>query len=438
MNEGRERHSAEILANGKVVVMGGNAASTSSPTSSAEIYDPVSDTWTIIDNIPLPARDHASVVMASGDVVVTGGIRFFSGIPVTLTGVSSLSTAEFNWFPVGDMQIPRTNHTATLLADGNVLAVGGQDDSSTDLFTTFYNSAEQFDTATETWPATLSSLDQALVGHSATLLEDGNVLVAGGAPDGATTQAAAYLYDGTTDSWTSTGDLMEPRMLHTAIQLRDGRVFVVGGRNGGSSFSSAEIYDPQSGSWFSAGESARSRLGAAATLLPGGKVLVTGGESGFATGLFTNSAELYDPDTNSWQDAANLTNPRRSHSAVLLPDGNVLVAGGRIQDGSLFGVITSDYEIYNPQTDTWTPGTNSMGIVRSGGEAVLLASGKVLIPGSGTGNSHLYDPVADSWSEVSGLSTGRSGYAVTRLDSGKVLISGGANSNALDNSELGW
>ena len=118
---------------------------------------------------------------------------------------------------------------------------------------------------------------------------------------------------------------------HTATLLPNGKVLVAGGYNSGY-LTSAELYDPASGSWSATGSLNTARQAHTATLLPNGKVLVAGGDNG--SGYLT-SAELYDPASGSWSATGSLNTARYFHTATLLPNGKVLVAGGLNGSGNL-------------------------------------------------------------------------------------------------------
>jgi len=196
------------------------------------------------------------------------------------------------------------------------------------------------------WTAT-GNMIEPRTGHTATLLADGRVLVAGGG--GSVTLATAELYDPGTGSWTATGSMSGGRILHTATLLPDGKVLVAGGADSigetsVNALASAELYDPSTGSWTATGNMTQPRARHTATLLPDGKVLVVGGSgSGSGTDSLI-SAELYDPSTGSWTATGNLNEARTYHTATLLPDGKVLVAGGHGSSGPLM----ASAELYDP------------------------------------------------------------------------------------------
>ena len=234
------------------------------------------------------------------------------------------------------------------------------------------------------------SLDQARNYHTATLLSDGRVLVAGGYFYNYQQHKGGFLdtaelYDSGTGKWTYTGSLNFDRHTSTATLLPDGRVLVAAGfgSSGGVSglLASAELYDPATGNWTVTGSLNDKRTNHTATLLPNGQVLVAGGN-----GSLQPAAELYDPATGTWTFTGNLNTPRGSHTATLLPDGKVLVAGG-----NYLGDYLASAELYDPATGNWTF-TGSMNIARQVETATLLPDGKVLVAGGSGYNGYISRP----------------------------------------------
>ncbi len=227
---------------------------------------------------PPPRYGHTATLLPDGRVLVVGG-RNASGY---LAGAELYDGAAGAWSSTGDLASARYDHTATLLPDGRVLAVGGRQAWDA---THYLTSAELYDPAANggagTWSAT-GSLTTARAYHTATLLPDGRVLVVGGKGNGDAPLASAEVYDPTANTWRATGGLAFARYDHTATLLADGRVLVVGGTGAGGSLASAELYDPATGAWRAAATIAGARALHTATLLPGGKVLVAGGATAAA------------------------------------------------------------------------------------------------------------------------------------------------------------
>ena len=160
---------------------------------------------------------------------------------------------------------------------------------------------------------------------------------------------------GQSGTWTATGSLATARDDHTATLLPNGKVLVAGGYDGSGTLASAELYDPASGTWTATGSLATARYRHTATLLPNGKVLVAGGSDN--SGALA-SAELYDPASGTWTATGSLATARDCHTATLLPNGKVLVAGGFDGSGSL-----ASAELYDPASGTWTA-TGSLATAR--------------------------------------------------------------------------
>ena len=175
-------------------------------------------------------------------------------------------------------------------------------------------------------------------------------------------------------TWTTSGapSMSAMRVAHSATLLPNGKVLVAGGSNGGY-LSSAELYDPSSGSWTTTGSLASTRGYHTATLLPNGKVLVAGGSNGSAL----STAELYDPASGAWSTTGPMSAARQQHTATLLPNGKVLAAGGNSPG------FQSTAELYNPASGTWTT-TGPMASARDTHTATLLLNGKVLRQGDST------------------------------------------------------
>ena len=235
----------------------------------------------------------------------------------------------------------------------------------------FLSTCELYDPATNSWNVT-GSLVSARYGHSAVLLQNGKVWVAGGYGDPPNNE----LYDPTTNSWSPGGSLLIRRAFHSATLLTSGKVLVAGGqRYDGDPI--AELYDPSTNNWIASSAMDSNRNGHSATLLSNGKVLVAGGSDKFGD---LSTCDLYDPATNKWNVTGAMADPRTGHTATLLSSGKVLVTGGRYLK-KYGGYITLDSaEVYDPTTNSWNAETY-LSVECYEHSATLLPSGKVLVTG---------------------------------------------------------
>ncbi|HVE47443.1 MAG TPA: kelch repeat-containing protein [Acidimicrobiales bacterium] len=330
-NMGRYGHTATRLASGMVLIAGGTTSTGS--TDSFEIYDPTSRSWTISGSMQAPRKGHSATLLRDGRVLVVGG----SASPGNLAEL--YDPQRNSWALTGPMAVIRAEHTATLLPNGKVLVAGG------DVGFTPTASAELYDPLTGSWAAT-GMMVTPRVQHTAVLMDAdpcgalcGKVLVTGGEAEKSVTSSATYdlslteIYDTTTGMWSSTGAMATGRSDHTATLLLNGKVLVAGGTAGDSRAAidtpTAEIYDPVLRTWSNTGSLASPRSSHSASPISGGRVLVAGGRNNNSESSFElQSVEIFDSATNSWAAAASLSVPRRIHSATALGSGAVLVSGG--------------------------------------------------------------------------------------------------------------
>jgi len=358
---------------------------------------------------------HTATVLPSGAVLAVGGFNSGAGV---LVNAELYDPSAGTWAATGDLNNERENHTATLLNNGLVLVTSG------DNFGGAVSTAELYDPATGLWTNT-GSLAAARSWATATLLADGQVLVAGGVDFVSGTLSSAEIFDPATGTWTTTGPMTAGRFQHRAVMLATGKVLVVGGFS-----NSAEIYDPATGVWTATGSTnGGDRSKSTLSLLPSGQVLATGGGGGDTT------AELYDPATGEWTATCAMADSRATHTATVLNNGKVMVAGGMGMDDE--ENVLASAELYDPATGTWVT-ISPMNVIRTHHTATLLNNGQVLIAGGDYGPGDIYyastelftageTTVPDTWTATGSLNSNRSQHTATLLNNGMVLVAGGLN-----------
>ena len=341
--------------------------------------------------------------------------------------------------PTGSMTVARTAHTATLLGNGKVLIAGGFSDKAT------LGTAELYDPATGTFTAT-GSMAAARVYHTATLLQSGKVLIAGGTE--VEILASAELYDPTTGTFTATGDMAVVSSAHTATLLSSGKVLVAGGSDGSTVYTSAELYDPATGTFAATGSMSTARMLHTMTWLISGKVLVTGGMGEIAdTSSTLGTTELYDPTSGTFTVTDAMAEGRYEHTATLLTSGEVLIAKGRGWDGMNTSLLRSS-QLYGPETGTFKVTGSMADATRALHTATLLSNGTVLLAGGWAAlvattipnvlaSAELYDPAAMTFTPLRNMTAPRKSHTATLLGDGQVLIAGGSNDyHGLASAEL--
>jgi hypothetical protein len=268
--------------------------------------------------------------------------------------------------------------------------------------------------------------------QTATLLNDGTVLVAGGCAAGSDCLSSAEIYNVTTGEFTNTSGAMETkRWGHTATLLQSGLVLITGGcTGGGSCVNTAELYNPASGTFSPVGNMTADRYEHTATLLNNGYVLITGGCTG--GGACLNTAELYNPATETFAaTTGTMESKRYEQTATLLFNGDVLIAGGCTGGGSCL----STAELYNPATETFSPTSGNMSVSRYLHTASIVGAGNVLLAGGCSGggscnaSADLYNATSETFSTGGTMNVARYAAAAANLYDGTVLISGGCASS---------
>ncbi|GAA4936599.1 kelch repeat-containing protein [Streptomyces coeruleoprunus] len=352
--------------------------------------------WQLVGDMGTARAGHGAAPARPGPLAPVARVLVCGG---TSAGAVT-STAELfdpvtaTWSPTPAMGVARAWHSVTVLPNRRILVAGGLGPAGLALAT-----AELYDPATGTWTAT-APLARARFGHTATMLADGRLLVAGGfartggslgPTSGTDALADAEIYTPATGTWTTVASMTRPRGRHTAVRLGRpplaGAVLVCGGHREGAAEATAELYDPASDQWRSAPDLAGAREGHTMTLLSDGRALVVGG---LAAGQALSSCELFDPVAQVWRSAAALASARTGHCAARVVAGQVLVAGGHRGDRPL-----TSAELYDPGADRWTAG-RPLAEARAWHSATVLDDGSILA----AGGSSALDPAAGAGGET--------------------------------------
>ena len=341
LNFPTEQQTATLLQNGQVLL-----------PAAAELYNPATGKWAATGSMGTGrASGYTATVLQNGQVLVAGGAEL-ANQTVILSSAELYNPATGRWTPTGSMTTARTGHTATLLQNGQVLVAGGEG-TCVNVSCPVLSSAELYNPATGTWTPT-GSMNVTRYVSTATLLPNGQVLVAGGA-SGSTADAGstAELYNPATGTWTPTGSMSEPHSSGAlAGLLPNGQVLVVCGVNDpGFAPCGADLYNPATGTWADDGVAfASSTRDYSAVLLHNGQVLISGGENGGypAKTTISEAATLFDPATKTSTSTGSMTIPREFHTLVVLANGQVLAAGGETQNNKGQPSATATAELFTP------------------------------------------------------------------------------------------
>jgi len=334
---------------------------------SADLYNPHSGVFSqTAGGLNVPREGHVAVRLANGNVLIAGGYdnHYMQHAEMYLP-----SSGTFT--PVEGMVSTRSNAAAIVLANGTVFVAGGYNG-------TYLRTAEIFEPVAGRFSLLGVQMSMARQDPALARLENGNVLISGGF-NGAFINTAER-YDPIGREFVSVGGMGVARWGHTATTLSNGKVLIAGGCNNTQSseavcdnfLDSAELYDPVTETFTFTGAMTAARRGHTATLLADGRVLLAGGRD--ASGAL-GSAEIYDPQTGTFTPAGPMAEARTEHTASILPGGHVLIAGGR---GTAY---LASGEVFNPGALTFTPVYSPMAAVRAGHSATVLADGRVLLAG---------------------------------------------------------
>jgi len=338
--------------------------------------------------------------LTNGQILIAGGVSN-SGV-VNSAELYALASQIFA-ANANPMNVARWLHTATLLNDGTVLIAGGSELANKETL----DSAEIYDPVAGTFTLLPSTLNTARVGHTATLLSNGQVLIVGGYDPTTGIISDSELYDPIAQVFIDLGDTNTPRFRHTATLLQNGQVLIAGGEidpTPSGAYNTAEIFNPQT--WVFSPLSVTmisAREGHAATLLNDGTVLITGGDLPPTGSL--NTAEIYNATANTFTAvSAAMTSPRIFHDSLLLNGGQVLLSGGETDSGGTSNALNAA-ELYNPTTQTFTATTGNMTSVREHQTATLLNDGTVLEDGGTDGTNAFNTAEIYTISKLTGLAS---------------------------------
>ncbi len=341
---------------------------------------------------------------------------------LALLGVLTLNVGTFT--PTKDTAEARFDHSAVLLNDGRILLAGGMRANGIVLA-----SAEVYDPAQSTF-ARIAPMAGKRVGAVSALLPDGRVLIAGGW-DGSTNLGTAELFDPTTNRFMATSSMLAPRDHAEAVTLKDGGVLICGGNRvpDGEPMAETELYDSKSGRFIPRGSMQVPRSYFKAVLLSDGKALVAGGFSGGER--IVQSAEIYDPSSNQFHLVGSMAQARYKLSGVALLDGRALIVGGSDQYPA--GKRSNTTEIFDPKSERFSAGpTMSQKRYKIHSSVIMLPSGNVLVAG-GSQQPEIYEASTNLFRPIESPSL--SGFlfsTATLLKTGQVLIAGGYGARPAD------
>ena len=452
MSTPRYGATGTALSDGRVLVVGGYSRTVKQlpnpggqpfccleidiiPQASAEIFDPVTRRWSPAGSLAEPRFGQAAVALKGGLVLVVGGEQQDRNGTTHLASAELFNPATGRWSSAGTIGEPRTGFTVTGLADGRALLAGGLAADGV----TLLRSTSLYDPATGSWSPG-PEMKEARTDHAAALLTDGRVLVAGGT-DYLGRLAASEILDPRAGTWSVTGALHIARSSAAAATLHDGRVILVGGFGSSGALQDSETFDANAqgapppsrtvagpGRWLARRAQPVSTYQQGLRLLRDGRVLVLP-----AGGYGDLTAQIYDPNNDTWTTAITRQGGQSLISAVALADDRVLV-------------LTLGSDSQSPATaeivDLATGASRPIAAPATFGEARLdlLPDGRVWLTGGAFGSkrSFLFDPLANKWSSGPDVPNDLYLGTITPLSGGRILVGGLLQAMILDLASGAW
>jgi len=466
MTSDRAGHQAALLPDGTVLVVGGYSSVQGAVLASAEIFLPSLGTWIKPGPLTYARFLFGLAVLADGRVIVAGGYDA-NHLAQPTSEIYDPDTMTFSLVAT-TLSSPVVGPDMVALAGGNFVLVFGGSDQTADSRT----SVDVFVLANNSWAPSVNGLVQARSGPVAVRLNgDGDVLITGGVfvsdnGDDAVVLASAEVFSATqpppteppsvpptvpppldpvhAGTFALTDSMADDRWQHTATVLQDGTVLIAGGNIGSiTPVTVCEVYLTETGQFIETVSMRLPRMLHTATLLGNGNVLVAGGVTSNFNG-FTATSTVYDPVQHTWTDSANqMSVPRATHTAILLFDGNIMVAGGL----SSYSETTSSTDIYNATSGLWQP-TGAMTTDRGNHQVILMDNGRIIAVGGVTyvqyyvfetlSSAESFDAARETWHPIASMNSARSLFGIAKLADGSVIVAGGrgADNVALATAEI--
>lgn len=327
---GRSVPSATVLADGRVLVAGGTHFSY---LSSAEIFDPDTDSWTLVAPMHVARTGHAAVLLPSGDVMVIGG---YTGIDIPTASVEVYNAGNNTWTEIAPLPGPRVGHTATVLSDGSVFVAGGAPASDQPATGT----TERLFTLGGAWTVG-PALNKPRSNHTATTLSDGRVAYIGGRVQFASEVAEVEILSSDGAHFTLGPSMPIPRNGHISLYDADSNSVLVlsGFASPSGGVGSIVSYSVTNGSWSTVGQLISPKYGVCSSRLPGNRVLIAGGYEG---GQRTDNAEVFEPWTHrTWPVQKPMSVDRAGQKCLSIASRGVLVVGS-VQNDDPMGDFGAD------------------------------------------------------------------------------------------------